>query len=267
MNNYYNFTFSGGFPFDQGVLDDLQSGILEAEGSLANLLGPLAIVSGCTISGSTAANGVVAINGVIMPFVGGTVGSNVIVVSSDTEFTYQSGIPDAHAALITQYATFGDDGVQFNAWANFVSNTTDGILARLNRLEAMAAPFIPGSGSAGGGGMVLWNKPVSVPLPTGWHEVVDWRGRLPFGYDPTDSVLNDVAINGGNRMHTNTIDEMAAHTHTYTETVGGLDFGSGSTRDSNTAATGGTTGSTGNGTPWDMLNPVRTVMFIEYTGV
>ena len=59
MNIQYDFTQTGGFPFDQGVLNDEQSGILNVEQALAAALGPLVIVSGCLVTGSTVSAGVV----------------------------------------------------------------------------------------------------------------------------------------------------------------------------------------------------------------
>jgi len=91
------------------------------------LLGPLAIISGCVVTGSTVSAGVVAIDGQIMPFTGGTLGTNVIIVQTPTDLTYFSG--STLPSKIAQVAAFGDDGVHFNAWADFVSITPEGVLA------------------------------------------------------------------------------------------------------------------------------------------
>jgi len=132
MNVKYDFTQEGGIPIDQNVFNDLQNGILEAENALASLVGPLVIISGCAVAGNVAANGIVAINGQIMPFIGGAVSTKVIVNPADTALTYFDGsIKDS---LLTQYATFGDDGVQNNLWANFVQLPTGGVAAAVDGL-------------------------------------------------------------------------------------------------------------------------------------
>jgi hypothetical protein len=118
MNSQYNFTLTGGFPFDQGVLKDLQDGILLTETALANVLGPYVIISGCTVTGGSAANGVVAVNGQILPFVGGVISAKVIIVETDNNLTYENG--STPASNIVRYATFGDDGVTDWLWTNFV---------------------------------------------------------------------------------------------------------------------------------------------------
>jgi hypothetical protein len=133
MNIYYDFTKTGGLPTDQDMLNDLQNGILEAEGAIAALAGPLAILSGCVVAGGNAGNGIVAINGKIMPFVGGAIGAKVIVVPSPTDLPFEDG--STPAVDITQYATFGDDGVQDNPWANFVRASATGAIADIDSLN------------------------------------------------------------------------------------------------------------------------------------
>jgi hypothetical protein len=131
MNIQYDFTQTGGFPFDQGVLNDEQSGILNVEQALAAALGPLVIVSGCLVTGSTVSAGVVIMpyNGVpqLVPFNGGNLGANVIIIETDNDLTYFNGstLPSQKVRV----AGFGADGVQVNPWSSFVRLTTEGIVA------------------------------------------------------------------------------------------------------------------------------------------
>ena len=122
MNVKYNFTYTGGFPFDQNVLNDVQNGILNVEAALCGLLGPLVIISGCVVSGGTVSAGIVAINGELLPFTGGTLGTNVIPVEVDTSEAYETG---TNACIITRIAQFGDDGVHYNPWSEFVTGRLD----------------------------------------------------------------------------------------------------------------------------------------------
>lgn len=133
MNVKYDFTQEGGIPIDQNVFNDLQNGILEAEGAIAALVGTLVIISGCVVTGGNVGNGIVAINGAVMPFIGGAVGTKVIVQQPTTPLTYFDG--STPASLITQYATFGDDGVQNNLWTNFTQLPAGALVAAVNSLE------------------------------------------------------------------------------------------------------------------------------------
>ncbi len=41
-----------------------------------------------------------------------------------------------------------------------------------------------------GGGMVLWNKPANL-IPTNWQEVVNWKGRIPVGVNDLQDALGN----------------------------------------------------------------------------
>ena len=133
MNKRYDFTQTGGFPLDQGVLNDEQNDMIAIETALGNLVGPLVIISGCIVAGANAGNGVVMINGQLLPFVGGAISAKVIIFETDTELNYFDGTP--RPSLITRVAKFGDDGIQNNPWASFVRVNANGILADLNTIE------------------------------------------------------------------------------------------------------------------------------------
>ena len=207
MNKQYNFTITGGFPLDQGVLNDLQSGILQNETALANLLGPLAIISGCTVAGGSAANGVVAINGQILPFVGGVVGVKVIIVETDTAITYQNGATPP--SLITRYATFGDDGVQNNPWANFVTNTAAGIIARMVAVENywqtgdvkqidVTEAYIAANFDGTGLGK---NLRLGWAICNGANGTVNRLGKVAVQRDPAQTEFAAMGTAGGEKVH------------------------------------------------------------------
>ena len=135
MNIKFDFTETGGLPLDQGVLDDLQNGILQAE-KISLILGPLVILSGCVVAGANAGNGVISINGEVLPFVGGPISTKVIIVQTTDNLTYFDGA--ARPSQITRYATFGDDGGAGNLWASF-KRSTDGLLAEIDSLNDAVA--------------------------------------------------------------------------------------------------------------------------------
>jgi hypothetical protein len=251
--NSIDFTQPGGFPLDQDVFGFQQTNIFMAA-QAANLAGTLAILSGCVVAGNQVGNGYVVINGEILSFVGGIPDAKVSVIQTTENMNYEDGTP--RPSQITRYATFGDDGVTTLLWANFKRNTAEGVLSRLERLEFLAAPFIMG------GGMVLFKK-AAMYIPAGWREVVDWRGRLPMGYDPTNPLFDEPDVDfGGSVNHTITKSEiptdlaaplpMAGNDNG----TGAVDAGSGNAGTLNVNLGGG-------GQAFSLLNPYRVVVFIE----
>lgn len=88
-------------------------------------------------------------------------------------------------------------------------------------------------------------------------------GRVLVGLDGGQTEFDTVEETGGAKTHTLTVDEMPAHTHTYTRppTGAGSSPGSGSTQDAPSA----TTGSTGGGTAHNNLQPYIVVYFFKRT--
>jgi hypothetical protein len=143
--------------------------------------------------------------------------------------------------------------------------------ARIEKLERVAAPFTV----TGNGGMVLWNRPAN-EIPSGWQEVVNWRGRLPIGYNPADVDFDTVGEQGGNKNYTLTLSNVPPHNHT----VNLQPLNSNSANGSGKVATGndpaegtipifntGTAGGSGGvAQSFSILNPYRVVVFIEYIG-
>lgn len=198
MNVKYDFTQTGGFPLDQNVLNDLQNGILEAEGALASVLGPLAIVSGCVVTGGSASNGVVAINGEILPFVGGVINAKVIVIENDTPLTYFNA--STPATLKTRYATFGDDGVQNNPWANFVRNTAAGMwqtgdVKEIDVSESYLTANFDGTGLG-------TNLRLGWAICNGNNGTKDRRGKVAVMRDTSQSEFATMTTTGGSKAHT-----------------------------------------------------------------
>jgi hypothetical protein len=260
--NKYDLTQSGGFPLDQGVLNFLQECIKTASVSAA-LAGPLAILSGCVVTGNYMEAGFVSINGEILPFSPGVVSAKIVIEEVSTPVIFQDGTPKVVKFVRT--ARFGDDGTDNYPYLLFKRNTAEGLIKRIERLELLSAPLISG------GSMMFWNKPF-IQIPAGWREVENWRGRMPIGVNPDDLEFSgDPGKLGGSKTHTNTIDEMAPHSHTYADnqSTEGIDFGSGSTRGSKTQSAEATRttniagGLAGVAQPYNIMNPYRTVYFIE----
>lgn len=116
------------------------------------------------------------------------------------------------------------------------------------------------------GGMIFWNKPANL-IPPGWAEVVDWRGRLPIGVDPGDIDFQVIGKEGGKKHHNLTLNQMPKHSHNFQsnrERVGNGNQNAVGAQGGNQYSA--TTSESGNGEAFPLMNPYRTVYFIEYVG-
>ncbi|RTY71563.1 hypothetical protein [Flavobacterium sp. LB2P53] len=255
--NKTNFNQTGGFPLKTERLQELQTAfeIFQAFGALA---GNLTIISGCELLGATVKKGVVYIDGEPLEFreaaVTGT--STVIIIEEPVNRAFENGtVKQVHTV---RYATFGTAATSW-LWTAFKRvDPAVQLMVRLDSLEKKTAVF------QSGGGMVLWNKP-ALDIPTGWQEVLDWRGRIPVGLDATQLEFDTLGEIGGAKSKTLSIDEIPSHTHGFRAYVQ-----SGSNDGSGGEAAGyfqdKQTGSIGGGQAFSLMNPYRVVLFIEYIG-
>ncbi|MDI5894407.1 hypothetical protein [Flavobacterium algoritolerans] len=201
--NQINFNQVGGFPLSTNILAKLQTAF-SIFNALGNIVGELTIISGCEVAGDNVGNGVVYINGEVLEFRGGLAQTKVIIKEDTENLTFQNG--NSYPSIKTRYVTFGT-GVGAINWVDFkrgfptknipaafagkVDNTTlDAVILRIDELEKKNAVFQTD------GGMILWNKPANL-IPDGWAEVVNWRGRMPIGWNPDDANLDTVGETGG----------------------------------------------------------------------
>jgi hypothetical protein len=290
--NLLNFLQRVGFPMDVNVLDNMQKAYQLFNG-LGALAGDLSIIKGCELTGNTVSNGVVYINGEVLEFRSGLVSENVIIVEEKETAEFEN--TEIHEIHYVRYATFGVATTSY-PWASFKrafptrdiatalaekvnSSAMPAILERITTLEKKNAVFQEG------GGMVLWNKPAS-KIPAGWAEVVNWRGRIPAGWNPNDSDFDTVGETGGQKTKQLSTPEIPAHSHKLfspaATAVGiqvtanthpivssdGTGWGNDSyrIRASNAQPSLGHSGPEGSGNEFSIMNPYRVVLFIEYVG-
>ena len=194
--NQINFNSPGGFPFDTQTLDFMQQSYALFN-QLGYIAGDKAIITGCVQqSGRQISDGVVFINGELLPFRGGTMQPTVIIVEEVTNMTYQDGT--THPVEKVRYATFGT-GQGALDWSDFkrVFPFTSGLFIDEVRMYAGDVNNIPQ-------GWYLCN---------GQNGTVDLRGRFIVGYNPSDTDYDNIGKTGGAKNVALTVDEMPAHNH------------------------------------------------------
>ncbi|PZP45042.1 MAG: hypothetical protein DI598_13855 [Pseudopedobacter saltans] len=272
----HNYTYPKGFPGDQAYLQIQENSIADAQ-SIGLAIAKLFIISGCKVDDGIAASGIVSVNGEVMALEGGNVEETVFVESMEVAGQFGDGV--TRPFRIVRTLKFGTGNEQYN-WADFKLKENS-ILDRIEKLEKMCAPIAAGVG----GSMMFWNKPANT-IPDGWQEVLDWRSRMPIGYDPDDTDFNTVGKTGGEKTHQLTIAEMPAHrfkngvvddkefTDSFnvfaygqtTEDLSGFNKGNISNTAGNTPAYQGYTNTLGSNAWHNNMSPYRTVLFIEFVG-
>lgn len=262
--NTTNFVQTGGFPVKAERLQEMQTAY-SIFNQLGNLAGNLTILSGCVVTGVTVSSGYVVINSEVLPFQGGNLADDVIIIQTESSKEFKNG--EVKAVHYERFAVFGTSEDSF-PWDNFKRiDPIVSLMTRLELVEKKSAVF------QAGGGMVLWNKPAA-DIPEGWAEVVNWKGRIPVGYDITQTEFNLMGKQGGSKNKTLSIAEIPAHNHDWKFALEGDDSGSGGSNPEFTtnpgnipaAATNNPIGKTGNNQAFSIMNPYRVVMFIEYIG-
>ena len=133
--NKINFNQTGGFPLSTNILDAMQSAyaIFNQLGSLA---GNKAIISGCEQLGNTVADGVIFLNGEILPFKGGAIGSSIIIKEESESRVFEDGA--TKPVILKKYATFGTSTPEKTfTWAEFkrVDNLLDLTEKKAEKIE------------------------------------------------------------------------------------------------------------------------------------
>ena len=133
--NKINFNQTGGFPLSANILYAMQSAYAIFN-QLGNLAGNKAIISGCEQLGNTVADGVIFLNGEILPFKGGTIGTSVIIKEESESRVFEDGA--TKPVIFKKYATFGSSTPDKTfAWAEFkrVDNLLDLTEKKAEKIE------------------------------------------------------------------------------------------------------------------------------------
>jgi len=115
--NRIDFDQPGGFPLETETLAFMQTTYSLLLNKIGELAGERSIISGCVTTGSTVSDGFIYVNGEILPFVGGFVQPNVVIIE-ETE-TREFEDTELRTVFYKRYATFGTATTSY-PWADFV---------------------------------------------------------------------------------------------------------------------------------------------------
>ena len=205
--NIVRYKQTGGFPLDTNNLDFLQSSF-HILNTLGNLAGDMVIISGCEITGNTVSNGVVYVNKEVLEFRGGSLSANVFIKEETVSGTFEDG--SFKPIEITRYVTFGSSTPEKTfKWEDF--KRVDNLIKqgiknadfekRIKALENRKTPVPIGL-------IAIWGKPASEPIPEGWKECTDLRGRMPLGWNPDDEDFKELLKNDGEKTHQLKVQEL-----------------------------------------------------------
>ena len=205
--NIVRYKQTGGVPLDTNNLDFLQSSF-HILNTLGNLAGDMVIISGCETTGNTVSNGVVYVNKEVLEFRGGSLSANVFIKEETVSGTFEDG--SFKPIEITRYVTFGSSTPEKTfKWEDF--KRVDNLIQqgvknadfekRIKALENKKSPVPIGL-------IAIWGKPASEPIPEGWKECTDLRGRMPLGWNPDDADFSELLKNDGEKTHQLKVQEL-----------------------------------------------------------
>ncbi|GGE89498.1 hypothetical protein SAMN05443634_10498 [Chishuiella changwenlii] len=201
--NKVEYNQTEGFPLDVNILDFGQKANQISQ-ELGHIIAPLAIVSGCTENSNNISDGVVFIEGELLPFKGGLKQDNIRVVEEIEKREFENGVQKD--VLITRFATFGIGAVKTYKWSDFYRSIT------IKEIEKRLVH--PGFIQDYYGDI---NKiPVGWYLCDGQNGTPDLRGLFTVGYDDRNAEYNQVGKTGGEKevLLTSRQSGLREHNHT-----------------------------------------------------
>jgi microcystin-dependent protein len=222
--NKGNFEATQNFPVSTYTYSFIQQ-MAHLAGKLAALGGANYILSGCAVAGNNVSDGIVVINGEILPFTGGILKNKLTIKEVKLSDNF-AGInyPESY---ILRTVEFSDAG-QYN-WNDFAQVLTNEQLeAKINSIKSEAPGFVkPWSG-------LIERLPVEYKLCNGdivtteeypdlayfygkeneqSFRLPDLRKRFIVGYDNSSEDYNEIGKTGGEEFHSLTEKENAPHQH------------------------------------------------------
>lgn len=208
MNKQVILNNIGGFPLEEDTLDFMQNSYTQALASVAKLCGDKVILWGVAVSGGVVSSGWIAYLGELIPFIGGSVNTKVVITNTGTDAVFEDAT--THTVYFTKTATCAPVG--------------DFDFADLIKLSALQNIWLPGDLKQKyvDGAYLAANYDVN---GYGLNREVGWRifskavpasaGKVLVNLDTADATFNTIGNNGGEKTHVLSTGEMPAHTHTF----------------------------------------------------
>lgn len=209
MNKIIDFLKLGGYPMAQEDLDWLQGSYRGAFAELAKLIGDKTIISGMVEAGGNVGNGWISLNGELLPFIGGAIGTgNCIIEETKQSLTFLD--TQVNEVLITRVARFGSPGT-FN-YADLVRTPTIKEMWQPGDIKKVKCDnaYITANFDVTGKGI---NKRTGWAICNGNNGTADLKGKFLVGYNPADADYDQVGKTGGEKQHILTVAEMPGHSH------------------------------------------------------
>lgn len=209
---------TGGFPLETDSLEFMQS-CWTVLGALGYIAGNTVILQGCVeVSGNVTA-GYLYINGEVVRFDGGAIGSAIRIQETPITRIFQDGTEKV--VFKERKAVFGTPGL---AWSQFKRpETTVNLTTLVNELQRKSIPV---------GGIIMYSGafediPPDFKLCDGTNGTPDLRSTFIAGYNESDPDHNEIGKTGGSKTvilteaqmpkHTHETSQEGGHSHTYAD--------------------------------------------------
>lgn len=230
--NRHNFESKDRFPLSTQALTFMQDMIL-ASAQLALIGGDHYILSGCTTAGNNVSDGIIVINGEVMPFKGGTIADTITIIEENIPVTANG--ETFENARIKRYAKFATgSGANYYPWTNFKPLETNKQLQEAKATVKYVDDAIANiqAGSIPAGVIVMWSGS-EAEIPEGWtlcdgktlkngKKVPDLQGRFIVGYSRNEALSYPIGKGEKNPDQykiTLTKEQLPVHDHKYNNTV------------------------------------------------
>ena len=109
MNKRIDLSNLGGFPMTQFTLSEMQDSYRGALAAMAKLVGSKTILYGVEVAGGTVSDGWIAYNGELIPFIGGSVNTKVVITETPVSRTFEdTAVYDVYFTKTATCASLGD---------------------------------------------------------------------------------------------------------------------------------------------------------------
>jgi len=230
MNQRIDFAKIGGFPFTQYTAKWMQDSYREALKGLAAMIGSKVIVSGVDVVNNVASNGWIAVNGELLPFIGGNVAASVVITETTENRTFEDNIDKT--VYYKKQASFGNPG-NFPFTDLKRIGTLDNIwLSKDVKMVTCDNAYLAANFDGTGLGI---NERKGWAVCNGNNGTADMRGLYPVGYDNRvadpnnnwwDALYNTLGNTGGSIKHVVTKNNIQEFTigKPGSEVTGGVGF-------------------------------------------